>query len=90
MPGAYRPQTTWLCVKRPLVISGSIILPCMANTAFVALEMSLHRNSTWSWLFRHGEDMLLAGIVTVGEIRQTQGRTEVVVNSGKGTCYGSF
>lgn len=35
-------------------------------------------------MFRHREDILLAGVVTVGEIRQAQGRTEVVVNSGKG------
>lgn len=62
MAGAYRPPATWLCVKTLLVISGSIILPYVADTAFVALEMSLQK-SIWSWLFRHREDRLLAGIV---------------------------
>lgn len=41
MAGAYRPPPTWLCVKTLLVISGSIILPYVADTAAVALEMSL-------------------------------------------------
>lgn len=52
IPGVYRPQTTWLYVNRTLGNSGSLILPYNANV-FVALEMSLHRKSTWSWFFRH-------------------------------------
>lgn len=64
MPGAYRPPTTWLCVKGLLVISGGIILPYVADAVFVALEMSLHQKSTWSWLFRCREDRLLPGIET--------------------------
>lgn len=36
----------------------------VADTASVALEMSLHQKPTWRWLFKHREDRLLAGIVT--------------------------
>lgn len=56
MPRAYRPPTTWLCVEKLLVIPGSIILPYVADAAFIALEMSLHQKSIWSWLFRHRQN----------------------------------